>query len=69
MSRIYADLGATYGAHTDRIYGTLFDVDEAPTLGLVVLFARSARSDVFATVNVTSVRANVTTLPVGYEIN
>lgn len=68
MTRLYGDLGATYGANLSRTYGTLFD-DAAPTSGLVALFARVPRSDVLAEVNVTSIRAQVTTMPVGATIN
>jgi hypothetical protein len=68
MSRIYGDLGATYGANASRTYGTLFD-EQPPTSGLVALFARVPRSDVLADVNNTSVRATVTTMPVDATIN
>jgi hypothetical protein len=69
MSRIYGDLGATYGAHASKTYGELFDSDLPPTSGLVALFARVPRSDVLAEVNVTSIRAQVTTMPVDATIN
>lgn len=67
---VYGDLGATYGEHTTRTYGTLFDATDVPiTGGLVRLFARVARSDIGAEVALTGVRAQVTTLPVGAQIN
>lgn len=65
----YGDLGSSYGAHASRTYGTLFDSDEPPTEGLVALFARVGRLDVYATPNITSVMAKVTTPTVGWTLN
>ena len=72
MPRTYGDLGATYGSHTGRTYGTLFDADAqeaAPTLGLVTLIARVTTSDVAARVTITNVAARVTSSPIDYRIN
>jgi hypothetical protein len=67
---IYGNLGSTYGAHTARTYGSLFDSSEVPqTGGFVTLYARLGRADVLADVASTSVRAAIITLPVEFTIN
>lgn len=67
---IYGDLGDLYGSHANRTYGTLFDSTDVPiTGGLVALIARVSRSDIAADIALTSVRAQVMTMPVELTIN
>lgn len=69
MSRLYGDLGATYGAHQSKTYGELFDADLPPTSGLVALFARVPRTDVYATPATTSIMATVAPCTIGWTLN
>lgn len=65
----YGELGPTYGAHADRTYGTLFDLDEAPILGLVALRAVVAKHELFVNLDSYAVRAKNTTPTIGYLID
>ena len=54
----YGDLGALYGSHTSRTYGSLFDADETQlTVGFDRLLARVELTGIAATPTMSAIGA------------
>lgn len=60
MSQTYGDLGATYGANINELYGTLFNTTEPPTV--------AGHPEIRAVITTQSVNATISTYGITAKI-